>query len=404
MTLEFEGRYREAGKCHTWAQAAESHESIARLFTKHSDRYHLLNAKLRLSDEALRHLCAMNDFDRKKVVEELLEIATSPTNPLRSDASRRNARERLQRVRYPFKSYHYLISYGVAPDGHVLIKRIWFDALLVGSQSGGHQMERNLLYVVNRTGDAKFSSDFRKLGSSKDEVSAALRRAWGKPEPTLRVDTHYAAVNGMLNELSKATWLMGTHLDTAYPTGGFNQYTLFHNPTDSGWEDLFECLYDKRAISKESSSNVLHLAAVLREAQQRQHCIQWVAHSQGAIIFTRAVKLALLGGTLNCHSVSLHGIGSNLRDTELVCQRAGIAIHRVRNNPFDAVPNVAGCNALSTSGLFRSLCFVHNIKGGDALASPHTLPYLGLDVYIDQLRFTGHHLQARLASLYLPKG
>jgi hypothetical protein len=402
MTRLIKGRYRDADKCYSWAQAADEHEPIRNLFPIHSDRFIRLNAKLRLSDKAWRQLCAMNDFDRGKVAEELLQIVASPTDPLHSDASRRNALQRLQRVRYPFKSYHYAITYAVAPDGRVLVRRFWFDKDLVGVKPHP-SMERNLLYVVNRTGDARFSENFRQLGTTSRQVTDRLNEAWGDPKPTGRVDTHYAAVNGMLNDLTKASWLMGVHLDTAYPDGGFDQYSLFHNPTDSAWEDLLECAYDKRAPSKKSSSNAHHLAAVLREAQQRRHQTHWVAHSQGAIIFTQAVKLAALGGRLDCHRVSLHGMGSNLVDTELACQQVGIPVDRVRNNPFDPVPNVAGCNALTTSGLFRSLYFLPSVKRGDALASPHTLPYLGLETYIDQLRFTGHHWQARQACRYLPR-
>lgn len=403
MTRLIEGRYRDADKCYSWAQAADEHEPIRNLFPTHSDRFIRLNAKLRLSDEAWRQLCAMNDFDRAKVAEELLQIVTSPTDPRHSDARRRNAMQRLRRVSYPFKSYHYAIAYAVAPDGRVKVDQIWFDAKLVGAKPDYPHLERNLLYVVNRTGDARFSENFRQLGADSEAVTDRLKAAWGKPNPTHRVETRYAAVNGMQNDLTKATWLMGTHLDTAYPEGGFDQYSLFHNPTDSAWEDLFECIYDKRALARESSSNAHHLAAVLREAQQRHHQTHWVAHSQGAIIFNRAVKLAALGGRLDCHRVSLHGMGSNLVDTELACQKVGIKVDRVRNNPLDPVPNVAGCNALTTSGLLRALCFSRMVKGGDALASPHTLPYLGLETYIDQLHFTGHHRLARQACRYLPK-
>lgn len=103
MTRLIEGRYRDADKCYSWAQAADEHEPIRNLFPIHSDRFIRLNAKLRLSDKAWRQLCAMNDFDRGKVAEELLQIVASPTDPLHSDASRRNALQRLQRVRYPFK-------------------------------------------------------------------------------------------------------------------------------------------------------------------------------------------------------------------------------------------------------------------------------------------------------------
>jgi hypothetical protein len=209
----------------------------------------------------------------------------------------------------------------------------------------------------------------------------------------------------MQNNLAKAAWLMGTHLEVAYANGaqGIDNYTLFHNPTDGeGW-DALECGFDKQNLLAGSSCS-RHLAAVLKEAQQRGHRTRWVAHSQGAIIFIAAVEFALqhYGIPLNLHSVSLHGAGCNIRQAELSCARAGIVVERVRNNPFDMVPNVFGSNDWSRSGLARSLKFYGLVRGDTPLASPHTLPYLGLDTYMEQLRFTGHHELARYARQFHP--
>lgn len=167
MTRLIEGRYRDADKCYSWAQAAEEHEPIRNLFPSHGDRFIQLNAKFRLSDEAWRQLCAMNDFDRGKVAEELLQIVASPTDPLHSDASRRNVLQRLRRVRYPFKSYHYAIAYALGPDGAVLADRFWFDKRLVGAKPGREHQERNLLYVVNRTG----MPGFREISGSSGRIA-----------------------------------------------------------------------------------------------------------------------------------------------------------------------------------------------------------------------------------------
>lgn len=104
---------------------------------------------------------------------------------------------------------------------------------------------------------------------------------------------------------------------------------------------------------------------------------------------------------LDCHRVSLHGAGCNIKQAELICARAGIMIECVRNNPFDPVANIAGTNDLSCSGLARSLKFCGMLVS-NPLSSPHSLPYLGLDTYVEQLTFTGHHELARYAMQFHP--
>jgi hypothetical protein len=283
-------------------------------------------------------------------------------------------------------------------SGKAIVDDILFDLHLMGVKDTSGA-ERNALYRVSRQGNAKFSKDFRSLGEDSNEIVEGLIKTWNPDAtPTHRVETRYAAVNGMQNPLNKASWLMGTHVDAAYPDANPSEYTLFHNPSDSGHEDLFECIYDKRYVPARSH-NVHHFATVLHETQCRSHKTHWVAHSQGAIIFSRAVTLALrkYGGSLSCHSVSLHGAGCNIGNVRIACMRAGITIESVRNNPFDMVANGAGGNDLSRSGLARSLKFRNLVLGDNALASPHTLPYLGLETYIDQLEFSGNHEHAAYA-------
>jgi hypothetical protein len=181
----------------------------------------------------------------------------------------------------------------------------------------------------------------------------------------------------MLNDLNKAAWLMGTHVDVAYAQDQISSYSLFHNPSDGLYEDAFESAWDKGYLPRRRSysHNVNHLAAVLRETQQRGHHTRWVVHSQGAIIFSKAVRLAsqIYGGSFACHKVSVHGRGANLVTLRHACQLAGIEVVAVRNNPFDPVANVAGCNGLLGSGLARSLLCVDLVAGNNPLASPFTL-------------------------------
>ncbi|WKE66611.1 hypothetical protein PVT67_05005 [Gallaecimonas kandeliae] len=397
----------------SWSEAAQYPE-LSKLFDNDKERplgvkklpaklSTWLGGRLKLKHQAFQMLCSLNDFDRVKVIEEIIAICRNPSAPDVS-VQRRNAFQRLRRSRYPFGGYHYLVKFAVASPV-IIVDDIYFDEQLLGVKEGASHMERNALYRVKRNGHATFDSS-----NTDREIVNKLIDNWDNatPQPVHRVETRHAAVNGMLNELSKATWLMGTHLDTAYKGQSFDDYTLFHNPSDGAGEDLLECGYDKRATGRIHgySHNVHHLAAVLNEAQQRGQRTHWVAHSQGAIIFARAVRVHLraIGTPLNHHKVSLHGVGCNMGDARLVCQQAMIQVVSSRNNPFDMVPNLAGGNDLSASGLWRSLKFMGLVAGDDSLASPHTLPYLGIDSYHRQLLMTGNHDRARTVARYMAKG
>ncbi len=337
------------------------------------------------------------------MVEEIVSICKNPSAPDVS-VQRKNAFQRLRRSQYPFKGYHYLVEFVIASSG-IVINEVYFDKQLLGVKSGTPYLERNALYKVQRKGHMAFKKD-----NQDDKIVEKLIANWDntEPVPVPRVETQYAAVNGMLNELPKATWLMGTHLEAAYQNQSFDDYTLFHNPSDSAGEDIFECGFDKRFAGRFNgySHNVHHLAAVLHEAQQRGQRTQWVAHSQGAIIFARAIRVHLkaIGTPLNCHSISLHGVGCNMADVRLVCQQALITVSSSRNNPFDMVPNIFGANNVSTSGLLRSLKFAGLVTGDNSLASPHTLPYLGIETYHHQLLLSGNCDQAKIVARYIAKG
>jgi hypothetical protein len=405
QSLSREQLQQRAARRHTWQEAAAGAPQIAALFEPRSPTFRTLDKKLVLGDEAFCILRALNDFDRRKVAEELLDIALHP-NRLDADTGRRDWFQRLLPSRYPFKGYHYKIRYAIVPGKPVVIVDIYLDHDLLRSKLPD-SMQRNALYRVNKMGTASFTPEFKRLGSKSEDVAVALEASWDTENatPTHRIETFHAAVNGMQNNLVKAAWLMGTHLETAYGDKAepVDNYTLFFNPTDGLSRDLFECAFDKQNLM-ECSNNSQHLAAVLVEAQRRGHRTRWVAHSQGAIIFIAAVEFALqhYGVRLDRHSVCLHGAGCNVRQAELTCTRAGITIERVRNNPFDMVPNIFGPNDWSLSGLERSWKFRGLVGKGGPLASPHTLPYLGLETYVEQLRFTGHHELARYAQQFHP--
>ncbi|WP_123421655.1 hypothetical protein [Gallaecimonas pentaromativorans] len=256
-----------------------------------------LETRVKLKHQAFQMLCSLNDFDRLKVVEEIVSICKNPSAPDVS-VQRKNAFQRLRRSQYPFKGYHYLVMFAVEGP-NIVVNDVLFDKRLLSSQEASN-MERNALYRVKRNGYAAFDPS-----KGDSELADKLADNWDNltPQPVHRIETRHAAINGMLNGLSKATWLMGTHLETAYKGHRIDDYTLFHNPSESAKEDLLECAFDKRAAGRIHgfSHNVHHLAAVLNEAQQRGQQTHWVAHSQGAIIFARAVRVHLkeIGTPLN---------------------------------------------------------------------------------------------------------
>ena len=360
-------------------------------------------SKVIMSESAEAMFLNLNEYDKKQIVKEIKQIVYFPNgNNVRRDL--KGSIARLWKTVSPFNGYHYIITFEkLGPNIH--IKDIYFNNELLGTRPN-ISSERNVMYEVSRTKTpASFSENF------DDKTVTKLQAGWNSEnaKPVHRIETRHAAVNGMQNELTKASWLMGTHVDVAHANENVGKYTLFHNPSEGGKRDSLECVWDKRwanAIGiKGYSSNVQHLSAVLHETQQRGHKTDWTVHSQGAIIFARAVRehLKRRGGSLSCHTVSLHGTGCSEKDALLVCKQAGIIVNNIRNNPFDLVPNVAGANNVGLSGLQRAAKFKGLVFGDDALASPHTLPYLGIETYHAQLLLAGKKEHAGIVKNYMLK-
>ena len=343
--------------------------------------------------QALAMLSNLNSYDIDMVVKDILKIHAHPNSPSVTKHSR-NPLRRLWRNKYPFRNYHYLIDFELV-DGSILIQDIYFDTQLHGSKAP-FSAERTMLYEIRRSSNARYDK------ALKENEVASLEEAWsGNPRPVPNVGTEHAAVNGMQNNLTKATWLMGTHLDAAYSSDGIQAYTLFHNPTDDVKLDVIECIFDKKQGRK--SHNAEHLAAVLVQNNQQRKQVKWVAHSQGAIIFCAALELYHLkhGKPLTTQQLAIHGSGANLDRLKRAASYAGMTIHSVRNNPYDLVPNLAGRNDLSRSSLARSMKFSKLVFGDNAAASPHTLPFLGLTTYAEQLRMLGYRDEAKEVNRFL---
>jgi hypothetical protein len=355
----------------------------------------LRTSKISLSDQAAKMLSTLNDFDQEKILDEILYISKHPD----STSSIKHSFipfKRLHRSKTPFKSYHYLIEYEKVGN-KINIFDVYFDEDLHGSKLKDRN-ERNMMYQVNRlAGTSKFNGAWSEEGLKKPKAS------WAIKGPTHEIITEHVAVNGMQNNLKKATWLMGTHLDVAFPNDDVNDYTLFHNPTDGIGYDVVECMFDKRSGIK--SENARHLAAVLNQRQKQGKETKWVVHSQGAIIFSAALEEyhRVYSGWLSQHSVVLHAPGISIDRLNHWAVRTGVTVIRENSNPFDPVPNLAGQNDLSSSGLINSLKFLGLTLNGSLTSSCHTLPYLGLESYHAQLRFAGEHRRAQDVLNYIEK-
>lgn len=354
--------------------------------------------KVKFTCQALAMLSQLNDYDQQMVARDIEHICAHP-NSNHSIKHSRNPLRRLWRTKYPFRSYHFLLEYS-QKNNSINIEDVLFDEQLKGTKTN-FSAERTMLYQVDRQTSATYNRAMNEKELEK------VKGAWNRsPNSTSRINTTHAAVNGMLNELDKATWLMGTHLDAAYQSDNIKAYTLFHNPTDSFSLDFIECAFDKS--QNKTSHNALHLAAVLAQNNQQGKQVKWVAHSQGAIIFCSALEHYRIkyGKPLTTQQLAVHGSGANLERLKRIAHSTGMKISSIRNNPYDVVPNVAGRNDLSSSSLARSIKFGRYLVADPGI-SPHTLPFLGLKTYADQLQLSGKLPEATKVRKFintLPKG
>lgn len=338
-------------------------------------------------------LSQLNDYDLKMVCADIIQICANP-NAQNSIKHSRNPLRRLWRTKYPFRNYHFLIEYSLK-NNFINLEDILFDKQLKGAKSN-FAAERTMLYEVERRSNHTYNK------AMKRKEIEQIQGAWDPvPTPTTQVNTQHAAVNGMQNELTKATWLMGTHLDKAYEGDGIKAYTLFHNPTDYAKLDLIECAFDKRSGTK--SHNAQHLAAVLAQNSQQSKQVKWLAHSQGAIIFCAALEHYRIyyGKPLTGQQLAVHGSGSNIERLKRIAHSTGLKVIAVRNNPYDLVPNLAGRNDLSSSSLVRSMKFKGLVTDGSVGESPHTLPFLGLVTYAAQLEMLGNNEKADIVKKFI---
>lgn len=292
---------------------------------------------------------------------------------------------------------NYLIKYEVGAD-KVIVTDVALNTRVL-LQAPKPSQEKNALFKVKRQNSERLNDKFMP-----DTKMDALKSAWGQASPVHSVQTTHAAVNGMLNELNKASWLMGVHLDYAYDKDNLKEYTLFHNPSEGAFPDFYESVRDQIGLTTE---NAKHLAAVLQQIQASGKQVKWTVHSQGGIIFKEAIRYHLKkgGGSLNKNSVVFHAGGNKKTDTERLLLKVDIQKNTPdRDNPFDLVPQLAGLNDISCSTVKRCVAFIPKVAGKDGqleTESPHTLPFISLEFYKRMLVHSGDHKRAAKIDKYM---
>ncbi|MFN4291751.1 MAG: hypothetical protein ACK4E7_12860 [Permianibacter sp.] len=128
------------------------------------------------------------------------------------------------------------------------------------------------------------------------------------------------------------------------------------------------------ADTREKGSDPFNRSGVLTATQASGRSVSWVAHSQGGIIFSEAVRVA--GGSLSNMRVSFHAGGNNRWVTNGILSRAGVGLigRGYHDHPFDPVPNIAGLNTANPFKIVGSILAVPFVIWGGPERSPHTLP------------------------------
>jgi len=238
-----------------------------------------------------------------------------------------------------------------------------------------------------------------KIGVYKVKKNA--QGVWEAKEKIDSVTTAYAAVNGQSNNLNKATWLMGAHLEFEFGKDSFNEYSLFHNPSVGGMGDTWESLKDKFGITTEVTKK---FSTLLQQTQNSKNKTKWVAHSQGGLIFSEAVRYQLNGNSswaitggfngvfrddngelLNMHSVAFHGNANNDSRSSVLFERAGVKVISTRSNDYDMVNTIIGLNTINPWRIIGSIVYSNHVMGGSVQQSPHTLMHKNFNSWNEKM-------------------
>ncbi|ABC30046.1 conserved hypothetical protein [Hahella chejuensis KCTC 2396] len=343
--------------------------------------------KLMITKEADTFMRSLNMYDKTQVYNEALKLASDGGYGWNSKGFKKEPMFTRQKMCPGGISF----MYSVNPE-MIVINRMQLELEPTGLRTPA-KMQQMGLFEIKRTSDVRWHE-----GSDGNDINN-LPNAWGSPIPVNTVNTEHVAINGMSNDLDKARWLMGVHVDTAYWSDNAKAYTLVYNPT-RGKFDIFECIQDRVSTSKLAE----FLAVMLIESQKKGVKRKWTAHSQGGIIMTRAVELVNMRGiSLEGQRVSIHAGGNFKKRAENAFTKAGMTIDEIRrDHPDDFVPNLLGFNDLSPGSFIRCIRSARLVTGDKrpVEASPHTLPYIGRESAIRHLQMNGYHRKAeRLAKL-----
>ncbi|MDG9666836.1 hypothetical protein ONV78_03735 [Hahella sp. CR1] len=341
-----------------------------------------------ITREANQFLLNLNDYQKNEVYRALSKIVSEGGYGLTTGGLKTRPMAMRSKTDAIAAAGILNLVYSVNSE-KIVVNAIGLNKSVVGPMPVASK-ERAALYEINRKTSVRYSET-----SSTSDIEK-LEGAWGRPKVVVDVNTEHAAVNGMQNDLEKARWLMGVHVDTAYWGDSLDRYTLFHNPTVGFVQDVFECIQDKVGASKLARQ----LASILVDCQRKGRKVKWVCHSQGGIIFTRAVELVNgMGVKLEGQKVAIHAGGNKKRRAKDAFVMAGLDIVDMdRDSPFDFVPNLAGGNNWSWSSFRRCYKFARMIisSNNPMETSPHTLPFLSLECSIRHLQMNGYENKAKM--------
>ncbi len=211
---------------------------------------------------------------------------------------------------------------------------------------------------------------------------------WSIASKTNKVTTSYAAVNGQSNNLAKARWLMGAHLEQEFGKG-VSEYTLFHNPSVGSNGDTWESMQDKMGFTTPVTKK---FAKILSDTQKSGNKTTWLGHSQGGVIIAEGVRYLLnhesswsmnklsfnganrdqKGELLDKQSAVFHGNANNNWRSNRLFERAGVKVLSVKAHDYDIVTNIIGGNTINPRKLIGSAIYASHVFSGSVSQSPHT--------------------------------
>jgi len=253
-----------------------------------------------------------------------------------------------------------------------------------------------LVYNIEPKNTVQLERD-RLEKSGLYKIKKNTQGVWESKGKIDTITTTHAAVNGQSNNLVKASWLMGAHIEFEFGKGTLNEFTLFHNPSAGGLGDTWESLRDKFGTTTDIAKQ---FSALLQKTQKTGNKTKWLAHSQGGLIFAEAVRYHLNGNSswavtggfngvfrddkgesLNAHSVAFHGNANNNIRSNILFKRAGVEVIATKANDYDLVNTIVGLNTANPWRVIGSIVYSNHVMNGSVQQSPHTLMHDGFNAW-----------------------